>query len=521
MPSLKASVQGKSLIKRVRTQKIEQAKKEIIEKQGLLEKGWNEDDAIFLKAVSKLIEPHKNWDLATHYLISPATWKRFKEAREAIDAETFKVCCQVLGLQWENVADLGRDLSQAPLLTTLYGRTQELRELEQWLIHDHCRLVVIHGVGGIGKAALARQVVENIADKYDYVIWRSLNSTPSFPKLLTDIIQFLSKGTENRNSSLSLLMEYLQPQRCLIVLEDWEEIMSGNSEEYNQYCDFLKRVAREAHHSSVLLLSRERPQNIEPFEGQWVRLKKLRPLNHEDAKKILKAEGLSGKEEEQEEFSRRYSNPWILKRIATMTHVVFGGEISGVVAGSVIIDDVITEFLDQQFQNLSATGKTVIYWIAIRRNSASWNQLLKDTSQYLSSNQLFHTLNYLIQAYSLVDKNLEDVPILYILDPVILKYVTNRFVEESYQEIHQIIKTQVIKGSELLLTHCFVTENPGNEELTQEQIKRIVKPIKDKLLANLHSQQRVAEELKHILALLRSRGLSPGYAQQNISILLS
>jgi hypothetical protein len=520
MPSLKASAHGKSLIKRVRTQKIEQAKKEIIEKQGLLEKGWNEDDAIFLKAVSKLIEPQKNWDFATHFAISPATWKRFKEAREAIDAETFKACCQVLGLHWENVADLGRDLSQAPLLTTLYGRTQELKELEQWLLHDNCRLVVIHGVGGIGKAALARQVVENIADKYDYVIWRSLNSTPPFHKLLTDMVQFLSKGQENRNNTLSPLMEYLQQQRCLIVLEDWEEIMSSNSEDYNQYCDFLKRVAREPHHSSILLLSRERPQNIEPFAGQWVRLKKLRPLSYEDAKKILKAEGLSGKEEEQEEFSRRYSNPWILKRIATMTHVVFGGEISGVVAGSVIIDDVITEFLDQQFQNLTATGKTVIYWIAIRRNSASWNQLLKDTGHYLSSNQLFYTLNYLIQAYSLVDKNLEDVPILYILDPVILKYVTNRFLEESYQEIYQIIKTQYIKGSELFITHSFVTENPGNEELTQEQIKRIVKPIKEKLLANLHSQQRVTEELRQILYLLGAKGVSQGYAQQNISILL-
>ncbi|MBW4646807.1 MAG: NACHT domain-containing protein [Goleter apudmare HA4340-LM2] len=518
MPSLKASTQGKSLIKRVRTQKIEQAKKEILEKQALLEKGWNEDDAIFLKAVSKFLEPNKDWEFATHYVISPATWKRFKEAREPIDAETFKVCCQVLGLHWENVADLGRDLSEAPLLSTLYGRTQELGELEQWLLHEGCRLVVIHGVGGIGKAALARQLVENIADKYDYLIWRSLNSTPPFQKLLTELIQFLSKSQANQDNILSLLMNHLRQHRCLIVLEDWEEIMSNN--DYSEYCDFLKRVAREVHHSSVLLLSRERPQNIEPFEGQWVRLKKLRPLKYEDAKKILKAEGLSGKEDEQEEFSRRYSNPWILKRIATMTHVVFGGEISGVVAGSVIIDDVITEFLDQQFQNLSATGKTVIYWIAIRRNSASWNQLLKDTSQYLSSNQLFYTLNYLIQAYSLVDKNLEDVPILYILDPVILKYVTSRFVEESYQEICQIIQSQVIKGHELFITHSFITENPENEELTQDQIKRIVKPIKERLLTKLNSQQRVEEELKKIMPLLQSKGLPSGYADQNISRLL-
>lgn len=266
--TLKASEKGKSRIKQARSEKIEQAKKEIVEKQGRIKKGQNVDE-IFLREASKILEPNRNWDnieSEQQYAVSLATWKRFREAREAINLETFKVFCQVLDLNWQDVAenevDRTRELSEAPELSSFYGRTQELAELQQWLIEERCRLVVIHGVGGIGKAALARQLVEKIADKYDYVIWRSVNSTPPFQLILTELAKFLSTGQENEGN-LSQLMQYLRQHKCLLVLEDWEEMMSSNSEDYSNYCELLRRVAKEAHQSSVLLLSREKPQNIE------------------------------------------------------------------------------------------------------------------------------------------------------------------------------------------------------------------------------------------------------------------
>ncbi len=496
-PTLKASESGKIKIKQAR-----------------MNKGWVRDDIRWLDEATEILKRSGIKGAG----VSQATWRRFLEAKLRIEAETFKAFCQVLGLDWEDVtANSNVDLSEAPPLTGFYGRTKELAELEQWL-QERCRLIVIYGMGGIGKRALARQLVEKIANKYDYLIWRSLESAPPFQQLLTELVEFLSKG-QNSEVNVSQLMQCLSQQKCMLVLDAWEEITSDNSEDYEDYCDLLKRVASSSHQSCVLLLSRETPRNIESLEERFVRLQKLSSLTPEEAKEILIAEGLSGTPDKLEEFSLRYSNPWILKRVARMVHTVFDGEVSDFVENtSVFVDNVITEFLDNQFRQLSELEKNVIYWIAIRRNTASWNQLVEDKANSLTYDQLFHTLNYLIKGRSLVNKNVEEKPVIYTLEPVILKYTTNRFVEEVFRQISQTIKSQSIQGSELFISHSFVTAN-ADEELTEQQVRRIIKVVREKLLFKLGSQN-FENELRKILSLLEDKGFQE-YGRQNISHLLS
>src|SRR5579884_2445085 len=43
------------------------------------------------------------------------------------------------------------DLNDAPSVNYVYGRQQELADMERWLITDRCTLVSILGFGGIGK----------------------------------------------------------------------------------------------------------------------------------------------------------------------------------------------------------------------------------------------------------------------------------------------------------------------------------------------------------------------------------
>jgi SpoVK/Ycf46/Vps4 family AAA+-type ATPase len=505
--TLKASPQGKILIK--------EARKKI---------GWIIEDERWLEEAIEILKKTELQNV-NDVSISQMTWRRFLWGKEAINENSFKALCKVLKLDWEDVvknhqADAKTDLNEAPYNLGFYGRTQKLVELKKWLIQERCRLVLIYGMGGIGKSALARNLVDKIADQYDYVIWLSLESAPAFQDIAGRLTQFLSKG-EKQEADISLLMQYLHNQRCLIVLDAWEEITGDESEEYTSYKGFIERVAQESHKSSLLLLSREKSKDIAILEGQSVRLQRLGALSNEEAKEILIAKGLSGTDKELEEFSRRYSNPWILREIADNVRAVFHDSISPFMDISIFVNDEITNFLDIQFQKLTKAEINIIYWVALRRNSALWNQLVEDSHQVLSYNQLFQVLNDLIEKRSLLAKNIEYIPILYILDPVILKYTTNRFVQESSKEIIQLVESKSIQGSELLITHSFITENPKDEDevLNNEQIRRIVKPIQRILLAEYNQQFK--SKLEEVQPLLQDKKSSQGYASQNISYLMS
>src|SRR5438094_396252 len=47
------------------------------------------------------------------------------------------------------------DWGEAPLVKNFYGREKELARLKQWIARDHCNVVAILGIGGVGKTSLA------------------------------------------------------------------------------------------------------------------------------------------------------------------------------------------------------------------------------------------------------------------------------------------------------------------------------------------------------------------------------
>src|SRR5207248_2592541 len=66
-----------------------------------------------------------------------------------------------------------------PHVPALYGRTDELAELERWLLVDQCRMMAVLGVGGIGKTTLVVKFVQLVAPHFECVLWRSLHNAPS------------------------------------------------------------------------------------------------------------------------------------------------------------------------------------------------------------------------------------------------------------------------------------------------------------------------------------------------------
>ncbi|NJK70077.1 MAG: ATPase, partial [Microcoleus sp. SU_5_3] len=75
------------------------------------------------------------------------------------------------------------DLSDAPEPSLFYNRTSELTTLKQWILENRTRLITIYGLSGIGKTALTLQLIPEIQQEFDYIIYRSLRNSPSLQTL--------------------------------------------------------------------------------------------------------------------------------------------------------------------------------------------------------------------------------------------------------------------------------------------------------------------------------------------------
>jgi WD40 repeat protein len=54
------------------------------------------------------------------------------------------------------------------------GREVEVAELSEWIVQEHCRLVSVLGMGGIGKSMLASLLGSRLTPHFEAVLWRSV-----------------------------------------------------------------------------------------------------------------------------------------------------------------------------------------------------------------------------------------------------------------------------------------------------------------------------------------------------------
>ncbi|NET37486.1 MAG: AAA family ATPase [Cyanothece sp. SIO1E1] len=176
------------------------------------------------------------------------------------------------------------DWGEAVSVPAFYDREDEFAQLQAAILTERCRVMAIIGMGGIGKTALAARFAESISPQFDYVVWKSLRSTPALDEILVSLIQFLSNSTDTSADlpaaipdKITRLVAYLQQHRCLLILDNVESILVGQQQAgyyqpgYEPYGELWRRVAESAHQSCLVLTSREKPREVGILEGPQVR----------------------------------------------------------------------------------------------------------------------------------------------------------------------------------------------------------------------------------------------------------
>lgn len=268
------------------------------------------------------------------------------------------------------------DLSEMPELGAFYSRSGELETLKIWIVQQRCRLVALTGMGGIGKTSLAVQLVQQIKDEFESVVWCSLTPSLTFSEFQERLIQFFctlesSESLDAQSKPLGLI-KYLQKHRCLVVLDDVHHLfrngeLAGQYQEGDEdYRSFLQQVEKLSHQSCFLLIGWEPPREVAPGSRNNGAIQTL-PLGGLDgagAWEILRDYGVPGVENDSALIQRYQGNPFWLKSVATLLHDL-GESVSVVLLDdTILLPEALKESLQHQWNRLSELEQEVMFQLA-------------------------------------------------------------------------------------------------------------------------------------------------------------
>ncbi|NJL89685.1 MAG: AAA family ATPase [Coleofasciculaceae cyanobacterium SM2_1_6] len=396
------------------------------------------------------------------------------------------------------------DWDSAPDVEPFYGRQSELEQLKGWIAGENgsprSRLVVLYGMGGIGKTFLAVKAGKELEKDFDAVVWRSIKQTPSLSKLIAsieDVINpgYISAAKLSSEESITRLINALKERRCLIILDDLDSIFDPNNvagrylPEFEAYSELIQRIATENHESSVLIVSRENIADIAGLEGNRVHTLQI-DGSGEIAQLLVESQGLEYDKAWKEIATNFGGNPLALKIMITMIQDLYGGQAEDFLGNSRTTTAFFTfhNLLSEQFNRLSLKEKELMFVLAILQK-ASIAQIFNDDWIELSQSDLIEYMSSL-RRRSLLERDKSE----FSLQPMIWRHTVEKLIDTIENEMLNFLEDeeQSIENLDILRSYPWQQEEEDNQRFMsllqrhfrtpvgKETLSRTLKILEDK-----------------------------------------
>jgi WD40 repeat protein len=414
----------------------------------------------------------------------------------------------------------GEDWGDAAKLDYFYGRQSQRSELRRWIIDDRCRLVLVWGIGGIGKTTLARVFAEEIRSDFDYIFWRSLQNGLPLGDLLQSLVQLINPAEppvipDAAEGRIALFWDYLRSNRCLVILDNYEGSLKEGSRDgqnkdmYEEYGQLLQHMGKYEHSGCLLVTSREKLSEIALLEGETspVRTLHLSGVDRIIAKRILQDKGLYGSQTAWEQLNECYGgNPLALKLASEPISTLFGNSIDSFLETGQTMVGTLEKLLAQQVGRLSEVEQHVMRWLAIEREEISLHKLSRDMFPELPDQVLMDATG------SLAHRSMIETPAPFTLQPVVMEYMTTTLALEVFEEISSE-EPNILKKHALLKAQT-------KDYLRDAQHRLILAPMSERLVREF-GKGKTEAKLKRLLAKGCSYGRKSGYLAGNVLNMLN
>ncbi len=239
-------------------------------------------------------------DLAAHLEIALSTINNFVNSKP-VSISKFEEICEALGLDKREItkpveqgSNSASEQPAPPVSFFAYdsswvGREQLVADLGEKL-RERCRLLILVGITGIGKTALAERLAVKLQNwflgdrknKFKRANFDYEDKATDFASVASRWLEkwgetITQEERKDTQHLLNLLLKQLRKNRYLVLMDSLENLLKGNEEEgWNDFQDewwvrfFESLLASESCQSRIILTSQDLPQQMPTrYQNFW------------------------------------------------------------------------------------------------------------------------------------------------------------------------------------------------------------------------------------------------------------